>query len=65
MPFMFFAGLYLVTYPLISSILISSNSKIQEQQRMLSDGEDSSESKKGIPLMILLRKPRFVFGVMA
>jgi hypothetical protein len=33
---------------------------------MLAEEEDdSTDSKKGIPLMILLKKPRFVFGVMA
>jgi MFS family permease len=60
-PFLFFAGMFLISYPFISYSLVTSN---KHSEIYLLKKEEEDESKVQIPMWRLFTLPRFVFGLL-
>lgn len=68
LPFFFFGGLYLLCYPVIAYVLVVSNKEMKAldaSQARLSQSFPEGDKPFSIPLLQLLIRPRFTFGLIA
>jgi MFS family permease len=70
MPFATFAGLYTLSFPCIAVTLIQSQRILDQHQRegegkSLLEQNNQKSPREDVPLMKLVRKPRFTFGLLA